>query len=326
MDTINDQIEKLDMEASMTEIEYRVTESIIYHYTSPSGLQGIVNHQGKTKLWFTQYNCLNDISERKDLMDFVHGLCDFNVKEQKISPEFCSFVKDIKLDDEILVTEKGPLYNGLETSSLSYEDSDTYLCCFSKHDDLLAMWNYYSKSSHYEGYSIGFWRHKFPVDFDKGYRLYVCNVIYENNKKVGILNKYLLPLSQLFDKADLEQRARIASIIKQLFDQLQFLFKNNHFYHEQEIRAILRIPRKYRQTGIMVDKDQGQEISQRLYRICNGIFVPYVEFYLPKQCVSSIKIAPLLERDLATENLKDMLKFLDHPGVIIQSSDIPIRF
>ena len=36
----------------------------IYHYTSPSGLLGILAKEGGAKLYFTQYDSLNDRSER----------------------------------------------------------------------------------------------------------------------------------------------------------------------------------------------------------------------------------------------------------------------
>ena len=35
------------------------------------------------------------------------------------------------------------------------EEYETYLCCFSKASDDLAMWNYYIKNDGYDGYCIG---------------------------------------------------------------------------------------------------------------------------------------------------------------------------
>ena len=324
MESVDNILMNLEVDSSTIELEHRFNKYVIYHYTSPLGLKGIVKENGCATLWFTQYNSLNDISERKDLLNFVHGYCDFRVKENKFSNKFSSLVKAIKLDDEILVTVKGAPYNGIETSSLLREQSDTYLCCFSQHDDLLAMWHYYSKSSRYEGYSIGFKRPNFSDGYNKGYHLSICKVIYENNQKVQILDKFLLPLAQIYEKTNPEQQSRISCIIHQLFNQLQFLFKDEHFYHEQEVRAILRIPRQFREKGIVIEGKQ--EVSPRTYRIANGIFVPYVELNLPQHSLYTIKIAPLLERDLAINNLKDMLHFLGHPSVDVLPSNIPIRF
>ena len=55
----------------------------VYHYTSPDGMLGILHPGGKAKLWFTRYDSLNDINERKEIVSFLDGCCSYQVKNQR---------------------------------------------------------------------------------------------------------------------------------------------------------------------------------------------------------------------------------------------------
>ena len=55
----------------------------LYHYTSPDGLEKILN---KHRLWFTRYDCLNDYSERKYLLNVYASVCEKFKKRRKNQP------------------------------------------------------------------------------------------------------------------------------------------------------------------------------------------------------------------------------------------------
>ncbi|MGN0462676.1 MAG: hypothetical protein ACI4HZ_09560, partial [Ruminococcus sp.] len=151
----------------------------LYHYTSPVGMMGILNSENP-KLYFSQYDSLNDLKERKDIMEFVAGYCDFKVKEKTMSVELAEEIKSIELTDNFLITEiqkeEITLQNGEtinELTAIKNEDCYTYICSFSKEPDLLPMWRMYCKSEHYEGYCLGFRDNVFQHSscFEKGYNI-----------------------------------------------------------------------------------------------------------------------------------------------------------
>lgn len=97
----------------------------------------------------------------------------------------------------------------------------------------------------------------------------------------------------VYQGAKSEGQERIWNYIAESISDMQYIFKDEHFQHEQEVRAILQIP-----------KDT--EIPYLLkiqYRNSNGYIVPYIEFELRENVNRSVTIAPLLEKELAKNNV-----------------------
>ena len=63
--------------------DYKKINDNIYHYTSPEGLLGILGDTG-IELHFTRYDCVNDTSEGRDLIDIYLKACKEFLKEKKI--------------------------------------------------------------------------------------------------------------------------------------------------------------------------------------------------------------------------------------------------
>jgi len=97
--------------------------------------------------------------------------------------------------------------------------------------------------------------------------------------------------------------------------ELQFCFKDEHFSHEKEVRAILKIPK---------DRDISNELTTK-YRTGNGYIIPYVEVPVPKEAITSVTVGPLLEKELAKKNVKEMLESRGY-SCDVYTSEIPIRF
>ena len=181
--------------------------SPIYHYTSANGLLGILD-KDNIKLWFTQYDCLNDKNERIDALNTLIEYCEDKYKNKVISEELLLKIKDIKMSDDITVLNEicEPIVVGSGETIESYtemaiDESYTYLCCFSTNPDSLSMWNYYSKSKNYEGYSIGISHVHFytPNEKERKYELYLKKVVYTKKEKYELFDEYLLPLLKLYD-------------------------------------------------------------------------------------------------------------------------------
>ena len=308
---------------------------VLYHYTSPSAVRGILcnpnNRHNSALLHFTRFDSLNDRDEQQDIVKFKNKYCREKLELKTFSQSFCDMLngvttsnkKMIKIDkntDETITINEKQYVNDLE---FKYLECDVYLCCFSQEDDLLPMWNYYSKSNHYEGYCIGINNKSLQeLKFQgNGFGLDVYRVIYSDEEKKKIFDDFLCPLVTLYDNGTPEERRQIKEQIVIFLSDYQYLFKNKAFEHEKEIRAILYVPR-----GASLKDSKNEYISDVQYRDSHGYIVPYIAFTCPENCVVSVKIAPLLEEELAKRNLSEYLAHMGYEGIDVDSSSIPIRF
>lgn len=296
----------------------------VYHYTSPDGFMNIIQDEGKAKLWFTQYDSLNDMNERKAFEEFFKEYCGRKKKEKAFSSAFIAHINSLSGSDVCGITrwtdERLLLEDGTESPVVHARQAecDTYLCCFSSDSDSLAMWNYYSKTGHYEGYNICLETSalKSNSGFGKGYSMKLVKVVYEDDEKEKILDQLLVPLAELFNKEDETGRTNILRAIQSAIDNLQFSFKNQCFSHEKEIRAVLRVPR---------ENKENEKIFERKYRQKNGFIIPYVEFQLKAGAVKGVTMAPLNREAVALKNTQDYLQSCGH-NAKVTASQIPIRY
>lgn len=84
------------------------------------------------------------------------------------------------------------------------------------------------------------------------------------------------------------------------------------FSHEKEVRLIYTA------------SDEDEEKIQ--YRTKNGVLIPYIEIPFFKETVKEITIGPLVERELAVENLKEFLDLRGYKNIDIKVSNVPIRY
>ncbi len=306
-------------------MRYDYSTGCVYHYTSADGLKGIVSNDRNVNLWFTQYDCLNDMSERNEFIQYFEKYCNDKKDIGLFSETFYNAISKLNVSDFCYITTHNneKIMHGNETidgyTEMSSTDCNTYLCCFSENPDSLAMWNYYSKSKHYEGYNIGLFSHYFDKNtcFEKGYSIQLKKVIYSKQDKISLFDDLLIPLSKEYDNASVEDKRLIISAIKIFMDEYQFIFKNECFEHEKEVRAILRVPKhaSNNMSGLKVE-----------FRNSNGYLVPYVNFKLQKCIIPRITIAPILEKTIAKRTIKEFMELMGHSSTDVQVSNIPIRF
>lgn len=290
-----------------------VNTSRIYHYTSPQGFLGIMRDNACANLRFSKYNSLNDREESLDIVNHIK-LYSKSIPEKDTTKDFIKFIENFELGNKTYITSTKNSSTILRT-----EECDTYLCCFSQKDDLLPMWNYYSKSKHYEGYSIGFSSKYFKSEscWGKGYSIELQKVIYSNKEKNDILSCLFKPLEKIYHQLDNEQRNQVKDILQSYINKFQFLFKNPCFSHEEEVRAILKIPKNFIYEDTMLKKDFCES---------HGYIVPYIEFKDLNHAVKSVRIAPLYEKELAVANLQEFFNERKYKNIDIKTSSIPIRF
>ena len=109
--------------------ERKKKRSIIYHYTKPSGLRGILNEKA---IYATDYKFLYDRSELKVAPELANDIL-FNKLKRKEIPE--------------------SLYIALKKAVDKVKDSSVYIVSFSQEKDLLSQWRAYASP---QGYSLGF--------------------------------------------------------------------------------------------------------------------------------------------------------------------------
>lgn len=301
---------------------------IVYHYTSPQGMLGIIQPEGKATLWFTRFDSLNDTYERLDIYNVLARYAAIRYRMKRISEEFRQLLCEIAEKKEKKLAFFS--YIGKEISFQNTDGSviktnryfgrseeDTYICSFSRNSDSLPMWNYYSKSQHYEGYSIGVdcgrWCDKSQNNAELPLKFY--SVVYSGGEKYQIFDDTLLKWDEIYQGAKSEDRESIREHIASMMSDMQYIFKDEHFQHEQEVRAVLHVPKD-------VEIPNSLEIR---YRNSKGYIVPYVEYELPQGIIKSVTVAPLLEKELAKKNVQEMLKSRGY-SCDVYSSEVPIRF
>ena len=303
-----------------------VKQKQIYHYTSPEGLYGILIDKDYPVLRFTQYDCVNDMTERKDIISFFKTYCDEKVEAGLMDVDFAEMVESIKCNDSCVVSHEfveefdfGDGEKVTANSRLEQKECYTYICCFSENSDMLPMWNYYTKSNKYEGYSICFEKDCFShgIGHNKGFSISLDKVIYDDETKRKIADTLLLNASKEYINLSGKEKANLKKWIEHFMNRFQFVFKNSAFAHEKEIRATLRVPISFAENEIL---------SKRKYKVSNGIFIPYVEYKVPDYRRVSITVAPTIKEDIAVKNLTDMLIDHGYKNVRILRSKVPIRF
>ena len=289
----------------------------IFHYTSLKNINSILFNTDKTAvLWASRFDCLNDISEGKVLEKVYILTCQKLLEENLISDE------TFKLFSSIVPSRNETYLTPINTENIKSErlEFDTYIISFSKSRDLLSMWNYYSKGNMYEGMNIGFdaeaLKKSITEFLPKGkVKCEVCSVIYEQLEQEKILRNFLLEINK--KKSCAKSDSVIRAAISMKLTSLNMLFKDSHFKHEEEVRVILKISKKYKNDF---------DINYRNYA---GLIIPYIPIKVDNTTVSHITLGPII----GDENQKQLQKNILHEMLIANNyqvneeiSSIPVRY
>lgn len=285
----------------------------IYHYTSPEGLIGILQ-QNNPVLWFSRYDILNDTAEGKNVMSVYRKACNKLLNSKEISKRFYDDIYNLEIAKKTALIYKEAINNTIHGK---YTECDKYICSFSKNGDSLPMWNYYVKNNKFEGFNIGFtfFANEYDIHktaLDNGYSIEFYSVIYDENQKLEIIKKKILNIYSAITNYD-KQINRVQTHLMNVLNDYSLIFKTECFKHEEEVRAIIELPRE-------------QNIFEIKYRTKNGYIIPYISFELSKVNICEINIGPLLKDDSCKKNIADMLLRYNYHPCRIKSSAIPIRY
>ena len=308
----------------------KIQNMTVFHYTAPDALNNILNghhilDKGTEKekeertivLRFTKADSLNDKAEGETLFTIYQRICKRLHEKGLIDKIFFKFLENIENKD-VFISEEG--------SFRFMKECDTYIFCFSEENDLLPMWNYYSKNNQYEGYSLGFQFKDeedlqiFKLNRDAEINLY--RVIYKEKEIETLLENFLTDLYQQTDMNDQYEKQEASQTVQKMLTKLKYLFKDEAFSHEREVRLVLHIIKNNNKYDIK-------------FRTKKGILIPYIDLHMERKYLTEITIGPLIEEKIARKNLEFFLKQIDYKiktkasdteGIEIHSSNVPIRY
>lgn len=274
----------------------------IYHYTSADSFHKIITNN---QLWYSRYDCLNDISEGK-YVEIVYQKAiaelrgtieqDFLNNVANIKPDFRHFKPDRVLDEKTMEGELVPAI--------------PYICCFSINRDSLPMWNYYSKNGRYEGYNIGFKNDGVNNTNERRYR-----VIYNESDQIAILKNLIEVEYENMTKYG-HNMASIWMMMGLSLADRAFQFKNPAFEHENEFRIVY-----WRFNSA---EDTGED--KIFYYQREGIIIPYLIRDAHKELICEVTVGPLANGAVAKAMAEELLKNNNINNAVVSNSIVPIRY
>ena len=228
LDALNEARKKV-----IKEIEYVKCGDKLYHYTSEAGMQGILGLEG-IKIHFSNADGLEDTSEGKEILKCYDAVCYELVTNHIINENFYNKIKGLTPFEKHLSTQLDgmiPVYGS--------EKSLAYICCLCTDADSPYMWKNYSRIG---GYSLTFDDFLFERSkciIDEGYEIKFNRVFYQDEEKKDILSKFITLVYKYRNRTCFKN---IMYFIRDVLDELKYLYKEQEYYQENEIRAFIYLP------------------------------------------------------------------------------------
>lgn len=222
----------------------------LYHYTTPSGLIGILK---SNSIWATHIRYLNDHDELIGAFEIAKAQLDEKLKATGQASDKFKILS--KMEEKINLTN-GKFY--------------VYVCSFSNKDDSLPQWRAYCPPT--GGYALGVSTQYLKKKLEQENMWFLGKCIYNKDLKGKIINEVIDSILQMFtDKSLGKKPHEIDQITEELAVDFNFeiakiggLFKDDAFIDEDEWRLIA--------PTILVNNDNIQ------FREGASCIIPYYEF------------------------------------------------
>lgn len=182
----------------------------------------------------------------------------------------------------------------------------SHLISFSEYKDFLPMWKMYGDGG--RGVMLIF-------DFNElfkqwGGQLHPC--MYKGTK---VYNQSVDELYHFFSNSDyncLSDNQKIYVFIHML-SLFVSISKNLDYVYEREVR--------------ITDIGNGavRKKYEQKYRVANGVIIPYVEAFMPKESLKGVCLGPLVNSELNQNTLKELLQNKGYDNVEVFGSEINYR-
>ncbi len=288
-------------EKHRSRIEQCDSNGFLYHYTSPSGLLGILNSQ---KVWLSDSDYLNDSSESYYFYEVYHE-ADRKERESRKEEKF-------RLNAGILPYFHSSQYNRNRITS-EKKPEKRYIVSFSLDKDNLGLWNYYTKTQGSVGYTIGFSNDVLNAAFETEYDIVQGKVIYDYDIQITYLQELIDDYWMLY------QNLRHTYQRKYLFLKLE---RNIVLYSVFMKDSAFKNEKEYRFAIIEVDNSK---LTDKLFREVNGAFVPYISSPIDVKAIREIGISPTHRGGFVMRSLGELLA-AKNITADIYTSNIPLRY
>ena len=212
--------------------------SFLYHYTSPSGAEGILQQDGLA-FWFTRIDCFQDTMEGKDVIQNYRVVCEQLREDRTIDQAFFDHVADLKPLGQNFFLDPS-----VERRAFG-GDGEAYVCCFCMEEDSPYMWSEYAKDREGKGYMFKISYTAFQGRQKKGNsRVRFRPVLYSDAEKQDKIRRLLLAY---FDDWRKGNELVNADVVRYMLSWWQYFFKSESFREENEVRAVLILPKDHTQ-------------------------------------------------------------------------------
>jgi hypothetical protein len=283
----------------------------LYHYTSISGLEGILTSRS---LWASQIHFLNDTQEFRYSIEIFRKVLSQLRKEYPIPVLRAIGPTPLPTDPEGLL---GMFYNSAENFLFHELFAKTPICVFSlsENGDLLTQWRGYCPPG--GGYSIGF-SSKRLIQFLKTLDLYIERYLYDDKEQEAIVKgivtksgeKFLKTFTGLPEEAEKITQGCLVDLFMD-FSRVAAILKHPSFYEECEWRII---------SGPIENRHMS-------FRVGKSMLIPYflISFEgIEPFPIDEIIIGPTPEQSLAKSSLFQFL-LRNNLKISIESSKTPYR-
>jgi hypothetical protein len=281
--------------------EQGVAPNLIYHYTTPAGLRGILSSH---RLWATDFAYLNDASE------INYGF---------------AFVRD-QVANALHAATSETEQELLRRSDLSDSATDSasdFVSCFCSEGDLLSQWRSYAAVG--SGYSVGInahalVRHNQPI---------LRRVIYDEPTQHRLIRSAITETCTLFrtlaegrSKTELDADKTLpafASFLASRLREFLYTFKHHGFSEEREWRLIFRGFNRAEYLPALQFRDGKIPVPYLPIALQSAPAVPGI---LP---IIEVRHGPTLQPNLAEKTVRLMLERFGYEHVEISGSSTPLR-
>ena len=303
--------------------------SIIYHYTNQSGLTGILSSNTTSdinhiNLWFTRADCLNDSSEGSDIMRVYETVLQEMKDSMGISEKQYQALQSVDFNaPAVFICESKEDRHSFLPQIV---ESDVFICSFSRSEDELDLWRYYSKGS--DGYCIGFRKealesalNDYQTDSSPLYKVSWHRVVYSDETKMSQIKAVIENNLSFFKQDDKQSLLSLTRATQRDLCLMKYSFKHNCFKSEREVRCIISVPKK-KIEGI---NNPQVPIKERLG--C-GKIIPYINWECDAVALFSVLVSPMASdgAEAAAQEYVDRFLGDAYRKVKVIKSQLPARF
>ena len=182
----------------------------------------------------------------------------------------------------------------------------SHLISFSEYKDFLPMWKMYGDGG--RGVMLIF---DFKELFKKwGGHLHPC--MYKGTKVYNQSVDAIYHFTKNSDYSFLSDSQKIYILIAML-TLFVSISKNLDYVYEREVRIT-----------DMENETDGKKYEQK-YRVANGVIIPYVEAFMPKESLKGVCLGPLVKSEVNQNTLKEFLCNKGYENVEVSGSNINYR-